>query len=178
MGLRDIGILMEGVKLDLPTLMGRKNKVVDQLTGGIDYLFKKNKIERVLGTARLRKADTVEVTAGDGSKRLLRVAAENKQGGILLATGSVAVELPFMKFDGRRIISSDQAIGLERVPGRLVVVGAGAIGLELGSVWARLGAKVTVLERFPQILAGGGAAGGGRMKRWRAGWKRRSRNRG
>jgi dihydrolipoamide dehydrogenase len=141
------GIIAGDIKVDLATMMKRKGDVVGKLTSGVAYLMKKNKIEVVKGLGKLVDGNTVEVTGEDGAKRTLK--AQN----ILLATGSVAVELPFLKFDGKRVISSDQAIALDAAPKKMLVVGAGAIGLELGSVWARLGAEVTVIEFLPRIAA-------------------------
>jgi dihydrolipoamide dehydrogenase len=120
---------------------------VTGLTRGVAGLFKKNKVEWVRGFGRLAGADRVEVETADG-KRTLR--AKN----VLLATGSVPVELPFLTFDHERIIDSTGALSIPEVPGHLVVVGGGVIGLELGSVWLRLGATVTILEAMPAILPG------------------------
>lgn len=141
------GILTGDLKLDLGAMMKRKESVVARLTKGIDFLFKKNKIERKVGTAQLLDAHTIEVTAPDARQTL---TADN----IILATGSVPVELPFMKFDGQQIVDSTGALAFNHVPETLLVIGAGAIGLELGSVWARLGSTVTVLEFLPRIAAG------------------------
>ena len=141
------GIQTGEIKVDLGTMMKRKTEVVGKLTGGVAYLMKKNKIEVVHGLGKPVDAHTVEVTTEGGAKKTLKTA------NILLATGSVAVELPFLKFDGKRVINSDQGIALESVPKNLLVIGAGAIGLELGSVWSRLGAKVTVIEFLPRIAA-------------------------
>jgi dihydrolipoamide dehydrogenase len=142
------GLITGEIKVDLGAMMKRKLEVVGKLTGGVAYLMKKNKIEVVKGLARLAGPNTVEVD-DHGAKKTLRTQ------NVLLATGSVPIELPFLKFDGKRVISSDQAIALEKVPKSLLVIGAGAIGLELGSVWARLGAKVTVIEFLPRIAAVG-----------------------
>jgi dihydrolipoamide dehydrogenase len=143
------GIIAGDIKVDLGAMMKRKVEVVGKLTGGVAYLMKKNKIEVVKGLGRLVDGHTVEVTGEGGAKRTLK--AQN----ILLATGSVPVELPFLKFDGKRVINSDQAIALEKASKTMLIVGAGAIGLELGSVWARLGTEVTVLEFLPRIAAVG-----------------------
>jgi dihydrolipoamide dehydrogenase len=143
------GIVTGEIKIDLGTMMKRKLEVVNKLTSGVAYLMKKNKIETVKGFGKLVDAHTVEVTAEDGSKKTLKTA------NVLLATGSVPIELPFLKYDGKKVINSDQGIALPSVPQRLLVIGAGAIGLELGSVWARLGAKVTVIEFLPRIAAVG-----------------------
>ncbi len=152
-GFAGLGITFEGIKLDLGALMAKKEKVVETLTTGVSGLMKKNKIEKIVGTAKF-----VSVGAG-GGKQLEITGADGAKSGVsakhvIIATGSVPVELPFMKFDGKAIISSDQGIALTKVPESLVVIGGGAIGLELGSVWSRLGSKVTVLEMLPQVVMG------------------------
>lgn len=131
--------LRASVELDLAAMMKRKEQVVRDLTRGIEALFKKNGVARLTGTARIAAPGTVEVTGTEGVRAL---AAER----ILIATGSRPAALPGIAFDGRRIVHSTGALSLPEVPGRLVVVGAGAIGLELGSVWRRLGSQVHVLE--------------------------------
>ncbi len=141
------GIRVDGVEVDVPAMLKRKDGVVKGLTDGVAYLFKKNKIEWIRGFGRLTGPDTIEVEGEDG-KRTVRAKT------VILAPGSVPVELPFLKFDGERIIDSTGALSIPEVPGHLVVVGGGVIGLELGSVWLRLGAKVTVLEAMPTILPG------------------------
>jgi dihydrolipoamide dehydrogenase len=141
------GIITGDIKVDLGAMMKRKGEVVGKLTGGVAFLMKKNKIDVVKGLGQLVDANTVEVTDEGGAKKTLK--AQN----ILLATGSVPIELPFLKYDGKRVINSDQGIALEKVPKKMLVIGAGAIGLELGSVWARLGAEVTVIEFLPRIAA-------------------------
>ncbi len=138
------GIKLDGVSFDLATMMARKQKIVSTLTGGLEFLFKKNKITRISGSARLLENLQVEVTGDE--KHLLQAKA------ILIATGSRAAEIPGVKIDGINVISSTEALFLTEVPQHLVVIGAGAIGLEMGSVWLRLGAKVTVLEYFDRIL--------------------------
>jgi len=148
----EMGITVDNPRVDLKTMMERKEKVVETLTSGVSALMKKNKIEKVVGTAKLNGVGKVEVTAADGTKQML--SAKH----IIIATGSAPAQLPFMKFDGKRIISSDQAIALEKVPATMVVIGGGAIGLEMGSVWSRLGAKVTVLEMLGTLVAGGGGS--------------------
>ncbi len=134
------GVLVKDVGLDIPTMLMRKDKVVLDNTNGITFLFKKNKITSFRGRGRLKSATEIEITKPDGSKEI--ISAKN----VMLATGSVANELPFMKFDGQKIISSTEALTLSKVPRKMVVIGAGAIGLELGSVWQRLGADVSVIE--------------------------------
>jgi dihydrolipoamide dehydrogenase len=141
------GIRVGSVALDLPAMLARKDKVVGELTAGIAGLFKKYKVDPLYGTGKLIGGNKVEVTAADGNK----IELEAKY--ILLATGSVSTELPFMKFDGKYIVSSTEALTFNSVPHHLIVVGGGYIGLELGSVWKRLGARVTVLEFLPRILA-------------------------
>jgi dihydrolipoamide dehydrogenase len=125
-------------------MLANKDKVVAQLNKGVEFLVSKRGVEIVRGLGRLGKAGQVLVR-GSADERVL----ETKN--ILIATGSVPVELPFMKFDGETVISSDHGIALKAVPEKMVVVGAGAIGLELGSVWARLGSQVTVVEMLPAI---------------------------
>lgn len=141
------GIGFTDVKLDLSTMMGRKNKIVSDLTGGIEFLFKKNKITHLKGYGKITNANTVEITAADGTKQ--SVNAKN----IIIATGSVPVELPFLKFDEKKIVSSTGALSLDSIPKELLVVGGGVIGLELGSVWARVGSKVTVIEFADKICS-------------------------
>jgi len=144
------GVQVQGVALDLPTMMARKDRVVKELTRGVEGLFRKHGIERVEGHGRLVSAGEVEVT-GAGAPRRLRAAR------MLIATGSKPVALPGIAYDGRRIVHSTDALTLPEVPGRLLVVGAGAIGLELGSVWRRLGSEVTVLEFLDRIVPGADA---------------------
>jgi dihydrolipoamide dehydrogenase len=139
------GIKIESVKLDLATMMARKNKIVSDLTGGIEFLFKKNKITGIKGTGKIVNANTVEVTDSNGTA--VQISAKN----IMIATGSVPVELPFLKFDEKKILSSTGALALDYVPKEMIVVGGGVIGLEMGSVWARLGSKVTVIEYADKI---------------------------
>ena len=136
------GIKIDGVSLDLAALLKKKDDVVTKLTGGVAALAKARKVTVITGEAKFTSANTVAV--GDQS-----LTAKN----IVIATGSAPVELPFLKFDGKQVVSSDHAINLPAVPKRLAVIGGGAIGLELGSVWARLGAEVTVVEFLPKIAA-------------------------
>src|SRR5207253_8000521 len=116
------------------------------LTDGVAFLFKKNKIDPVFGAARLASPTAVAVRGEGGAETTLEARH------ILLATGSAPVNLPFLPFDGKAVVSSTEALSFDRVPGHLVVVGGGYIGLELGSVWKRLGAKVTVIEFLPRIV--------------------------
>ena len=140
------GIKVKDVSLDLGEMMGRKNDVVKSLTSGIGMLFKKNKVTAYYGAGKLAGANRVEVTAADGTVTVLEAKS------ILLATGSESVELPFLKFDGQSIVSSTEALAFESVPKHLIIVGGGYIGLEIGSIWRRLGAEVTVLEFLPRLL--------------------------
>ncbi|HYH79969.1 MAG TPA: dihydrolipoyl dehydrogenase [Longimicrobium sp.] len=142
------GIQVAEPQIDVATLHKRKDGVVKGLTDGVAYLFKKNKIEWLRGFGRMTSPETLEVESADGAKTTVRAKH------VVLAPGSVPVELPFLKFDHERIIDSTGALSIPQVPGHLVVVGGGVIGLELGSVWLRLGAKVTVLEAMPTILTG------------------------
>jgi dihydrolipoamide dehydrogenase len=140
------GINVEGAKVDMATLIGRKDKIVKQFTGGVGMLFKSNKVTPFFGTGKLLKGNQVEVTGFDGGKQTLSAA------NVIIATGSIPVELPFAKFDGKTIIDNAGALDIDKVPKRLGVIGAGVIGLELGSVWRRLGAEVTILEALPDFL--------------------------
>ncbi|MNJ96651.1 Dihydrolipoyl dehydrogenase 3 [compost metagenome] len=142
------GVKLAKVELDLPTMLARKDKVVQQNTEGINFLFKKNKITPFKGMGKILGAGQVEVTADDGSKQVLTTK------NIVIATGSAAVELPFLKYDEEKIVSNVGALKLPQVPKTMVVVGGGVIGLELGSVWARLGSQVTVIEYADRLGAG------------------------
>ncbi len=145
------GIVVGELKLDLEQMMKRKDAVVRQLTTGIAGLFKKNGITFINGKGRLDGVDgamkKVVVKTAEGEQTLTAKK-------VLLATGSEPIELPFLKFDGQSVVSSTEALEFAEVPKHLVVVGGGVIGLEMGSVWARLGAKVTVVE-FNEWIAGG-----------------------
>jgi len=143
--LAKLGVKIDAMSLDLPTMQGQRIDAVKGLTGGIEFLFKKNKVTWLKGLASFTGANTVEV-AGE------KVTAKN----IVIATGSSVTPLPGVTVDnaGGKIVDSTGALELDKVPGHLVVVGGGVIGLELGSVWKRLGAKVTVVEYLDQILPG------------------------
>jgi len=142
------GIQVGDVKLDLATMMKRKDAVVGQNTKGIEYLFRKNKITWARGRGTLKKANVVDVALADGKSESYR--AKN----VIIATGSIPIELPFLRVDEKRVLSNIGALTIPEVPKHLVVIGGGVIGLELGSVWRRLGAKVTVVELMPTILPG------------------------
>lgn len=141
------GLDVGDVKVDVARMLKRKDDVVTVLTKGLTGLFKKNGVTWARGFGRLSSTDRVEVDGSEG-KRMLQ--AKN----IILATGSLPAELPFLRFDNERIIDSTGALSIPQVPEHLVVVGGGVVGLELGSVWLRLGAKVTILEAMPTILPG------------------------
>jgi dihydrolipoamide dehydrogenase len=145
---REHGFGYEGLALDLDTMMRRKVDVVAQNTRGIEFLFRKNKITWARGRGSLGKGNVVEVDGSDGT----RTTYQAKH--VIIATGSVPIELPFLEFDERRVLSNVGALTIPEVPKHLVVIGGGVIGLELGSVWRRLGAKVTVVELMPSILPG------------------------
>ncbi len=142
------GVSVSEVKLDLPAMMARKDKVVTDTTRGIDMLMKKNKIERLEGRGQLLSAGRVKVIRAKGEA--LELGCKH----VLLATGSQPMELGSVPFDGKQVIDSTQALALTKVPEHLVVIGGGAIGLEMGSVWLRLGAKVSVVEMMPTLLGG------------------------
>jgi dihydrolipoamide dehydrogenase len=142
------GIQVGKLGLDLGAMMKRKDGVVKSLTDGVAYLFKKHKIAFVRGSARLSGPGKVMVSGADGKDSSLEARA------IVLATGSEPASLPALPFDGTHIVSSTEALAFDKVPEHLIVVGGGYIGLELGSVWARLGSKVTVLEFLPRLVAG------------------------
>ncbi len=142
------GIKVPQVDLDLGAMMERKDKVVKDLTKGVAYLMRKNKVNVLEGLGTILDPQTVEVTAKDGTKT--KVSTKN----IVIATGSVPNALPTLQFDGKNVISSTEALSLTKVPQHLIVVGGGVIGLELGSVWRRLGAKVTVVEFADKICGG------------------------
>lgn len=142
----DRGIIVKGAALDIAKMMQHKQSVVSQLDGGIQGLLKKHKIERFFGHGRLQGQGLVEVS---GDKPATLTGRK-----ILIATGSVSAALPGIQPDGNRIGTSTEALSWPEVPRHLVVIGAGVIGLELGTVWRRLGAQVTVLEYLPRILPG------------------------
>lgn len=142
------GIDVEGVSFDLERMHERRRQTVKANTDGLQYLFRKNGIESYRGSGRLKGGGVVDVTAGDGT--VTEVRAKN----IIIATGSSVASLKGVETDGEFIGTSEEALEYAEVPRRLVVVGAGAIGLELGSVWSRLGAEVTVVEYLDRILPG------------------------
>jgi dihydrolipoamide dehydrogenase len=149
--LAEHGVLVKDTTFDLAAMMARKDKVVGELSDNVRKLLEGNRVEVIRGSAQLMDKDRVEVSRGDDSpgKDLLEIQARS----ILLATGSEPVSLPDVPFDGHRIVSSTEALMFESVPEHLAIVGGGYIGLELGSVWRRLGGKVTVVEMLPSIAS-------------------------
>ena len=153
-----IRIDASGLSLDLATMLSRKTEVVGQNTRGIEFLFKKNKVTWARGKGTLQRGEkglevevaSTAVGAPPPKDNIATYAAKN----VIIATGSVPFELPFLKFDEERVLSNVGALSIPRVPQHLIVIGGGVIGLELGSVWRRLGAKVTVVELMPTILPG------------------------
>lgn len=147
-GAAEHGVVVGDLKLDLAAMLKRKDKTVAQLTGGVAFLMKKNKVTTFFGQGVIEKPGVVSVKKADGSSEA--IDARN----IIIATGSEPIDLPFARADGKVIVTSTEALSFDQVPGSMVVIGAGAIGLELGSVWARLGAKVDVVEFLPRIAVG------------------------
>ncbi|MGA2044855.1 MAG: dihydrolipoyl dehydrogenase [Roseiarcus sp.] len=147
-GMAALGVVVGPPKLDLPAMMKHKDDTVAANVNGVAFLFKKNKIESFIGTGRILAPDKVEVRDADGKATTLETKA------IAIATGSEVARLPGVEIDETIIVSSTGALALSKVPAQLLVVGAGVIGLELGSVWARLGARVTVVEYLDRILPG------------------------
>lgn len=143
------GIQIGGVKMDVTAMQARKAKIVSSLTGGIAALFKSNNVSGIAGSARLLNSGRVEVTDFIDAKNKDILEAKH----VILAVGSEPVELKIAAFDGRDIVDSWGALEFSSVPKRLGVIGGGVIGLELGSVWQRLGAQVTILEALPEFLA-------------------------
>ena len=144
--LAEHGIKVGDVELDLGAMMARKDRVVTTLTRGVEFLFRKNKVDWLKGIARIAAPGRLVITGADGA------AHEIEAGSIVIATGSESTPLPGVTVDEQRILSSTGALALDHVPHRLVVIGGGYIGLELGSVWQRLGAKVTVVELLDRIV--------------------------
>lgn len=142
------GISVQNAAIDVPKMLARKDAIVKKLTGGVTQLFKGNKIAYFHGKGKLLAGRQVEVSPVDGSEALVLDAEY-----VILASGSVAIEIPNVAFDGEYIVDNIGALDFDSVPGSLGVIGAGVIGLELGSVWNRLGAEVTLLEALPDFLA-------------------------
>jgi len=140
------GIKVGEVGIDLQAMHARKDGIVKELTDGVRFLFKKNNITTVFGNARIASPTSVVVKDSAGAESTLEA------GHILIATGSVPISLPFLPFDGKTVVTSTETLNFDKVPDYLVIVGGGYIGLELGSVWKRLGSKVTVVEFLPRIV--------------------------
>ena len=143
-----MGVSVSSPKLDLPAMMNFKQQGIDGNVKGVEFLMKKNKIDVIVGRGKIIGAGKVEVTDADGKAQLVETR------NIVIATGSDVARLKGIEIDEKRIVSSTGALALDQVPGKLLVVGAGVIGLELGSVWRRLGAEVTVVEFLDRILPG------------------------
>ena len=140
------GIKADGLAVDVGAMMKRKDGVIRKMARGVDYLMNKNGVVRFAGHGRIAGPNEVGVTGDEGEQCL-------KAKRILIATGSRAASLPFLEFDGDTVLSSSDALALTQAPGSMLVIGAGAIGLELGSVWARLGSAVTVVEFLPRVAS-------------------------
>jgi dihydrolipoamide dehydrogenase len=144
----DHGLVVGEVRVDVARMLKRKDEVVGQNTKGLEFLFKKNKITWAKGLGTLEPNNVVQVKGEDGN------ATSYSARNVIIATGSEPVALPSLEFDEERVLSNTGALRIPEVPKHLIVIGGGVIGLELGSVWRRLGAKVTVVELFPTILPG------------------------
>lgn len=144
-----MGLKVQGIEVDAPAMQDWKNGIVKKLTGGIRQLFKANGVTLIEGTARIASRRSVVVTAGDGSTSELEASR-----GIVVATGAKTIEIPSLPFDGKQVIGAREAVSLREVPKRLCVIGGGVIGLELGSVYQKLGSELTVVEALPQLLTG------------------------
>ena len=153
------GIDLKDLSVNMPQMIARKDDVVAQNTAGITYLFKKNKIESVIGVGSFVDKNTILVTKEDGATEQL--SAKN----VIIATGSKPTSLPFIKIDKKRIITSTEALNIKEVPKTMVIIGGGVIGLELGSVYARLGTKVSVVEFLPSIISAMDASLGKELQR-------------
>ncbi|HLM53279.1 MAG TPA: FAD-dependent oxidoreductase, partial [Pseudoxanthomonas sp.] len=146
------GISARDAAIDVATMIGRKDKIVKQFTGGVAALFKANKVTPYYGFGQLQPGNVVKVRLhGEGGRDGAEV--ELKGTNVVIAAGSESIELPFARFDDEHIVDNVGALNFTAVPRRLAVIGAGVIGLELGSVWKRLGAEVTILEALPDFLA-------------------------
>src|SRR5438094_4248108 len=139
------GVAVKGVELDWGTANARKQKIVDQLHKGLQFLMKKNKIEVVEGEGRFVAPTRLQVKGADGVREL-----EGRN--VIIATGAYAKSLPGVELDGKRVISSDHALFMPKVPASAIVVGAGAVGVEFASMWADLGAEVTLVEALPRVV--------------------------
>ncbi|MFZ2490216.1 MAG: dihydrolipoyl dehydrogenase [Thermoanaerobaculia bacterium] len=143
---KEFGITVGDVKLDWSVAQNRKQQVVDQNSKGIEFLFKKNKVERILGFGRVVKPGVVEVSGEGDSKQTLQTK------NIILAMGSTPKDLPHIKADGKHIINSDHILAIDHIPESMLVIGAGAVGCEFASIFSRFGTKTTIVEVMPQLL--------------------------
>jgi len=143
----DFGIKVSKVTADINAMIARKDAIVSKFTKGIEGLFKKNKVTYYKGRGSFVSATEIAITDSKGGKQT--VGAKH----VIIATGSEPIQIPIAKFDGKVIVSSTEALDFTEVPEHLVVIGGGVIGLEMGSVWKRLGAKVSIIEALPSILA-------------------------
>ena len=141
------GIRYKEVSLDLPKLLKKKLGIVDELTKGIDFLFKKNKVTKYIGAAKILSSNEIEIMNNEKAE----IINADK---IIIATGSESTNLPNINVDEKKIVTSTGALELDKVPEKMIVIGAGIIGLEMGTVWRRLGAEVEVVEYLPRILPG------------------------
>ena len=146
-GNEEWGIRYKEVSLDLPKLLKKKLGIVDELTKGIDFLFKKNKVSKYIGTAKILSPNEIEIMNNEKAE----IINADK---IIIATGSESTNLPNINIDEKKIVTSTGALELDKVPEKMIVIGAGIIGLEMGTVWRRLGAEVEVVEYLPRILPG------------------------
>ena len=146
-GNEEWGIRYKEVSLDLPKLLKKKLGIVDELTKGIDFLFKKNKVTKYIGTAKILSPNEIEIMNNEKAE----IINADK---IIIATGSESTNLPNINVDEKKIVTSTGALELDKVPEKMIVIGAGIIGLEMGTVWRRLGAEVEVVEYLPRILPG------------------------
>ena len=144
-----MGLLADNVRVDVDKMQDWKGGIVKKLTGGIRGLFKGNGVELVMGTARVVGRDKVEIKKADGSTEVVQATK-----GVVVATGSSTIEIPSFKFDGKQVIGAKEAVSLRQIPKRMLVIGGGVIGLELGSVYQKLGAELTVVEATPSLLPG------------------------
>jgi dihydrolipoamide dehydrogenase len=146
--LHKYGVIVENQRMDIAKMLASKDKAVKSLTGGVEMLLKKNKIVYEKGHGKILSKNEVEVEGLDGKKKILRTK------NIIIATGSEPASLPGLQIDEKKVVTSTGALCLEKVPKHLILVGAGVIGLEMGSVWSRLGAKVSVIEFTNAVAAG------------------------
>jgi dihydrolipoamide dehydrogenase len=143
-----MGITISGVSVDAAKLMGWKDGIVKKLTGGVSTLCKGNGAEILKGEAKFVSKDTLEVTSADGSKTLVQATK-----GIIIATGARPIAIPGFEFDGKQVITAKEAVSLNPLPKRLIIIGGGIIGMELGGVYSKLGVEVTIVEFMPSVLA-------------------------